>query len=188
MHKMHPDYDHLPVETIKYIEGVVHRTTNAFNLRKQDAEDLKQELLISVTSRMYDFDYTRNAALTTFLHLCVDGAVREYIRSYKRLKNRKLVFILDAPVSGTENDTEDAETTLVDHLPNEEAEREFHRVDLKHDVATVLAGLTPEQRIVCSLFMDGHSVAEVAEAIGRPRQIVYSRILPALRKAFKEFS
>lgn len=180
--------DELPAETERYIKAKARQTAIRYKLSKSDEEDLTQEIYRSVYYRAQDFDEARNAALTTFLHLCVDGAVREYIRSYKRLKNTKLIFILDAPVSGTENDTEDAETTLVDHLPNEEAEREFHRTDLKHDVATVLAGLTPEQRTVCSLFMDGHSVAEVAEAIGRPRQIVYSRILPALRKAFKEFS
>ena len=178
--------DELPAETKRYIKTKARQTAIRYKLSKSDEEDLTQEIYRSVYNRAQDFDEARNAALTTFLHLCVDGAVREYIRSCKRLKNQKLVFILDVPVSRTENDAEDAEGTLVDHLPNEEAEREFHRIDLKHDVATVLAGLTPEQRTVCELFMNGLTVAEVAKVIGRPRQNIYSLILPKLRKAFAE--
>ena len=177
----------IPSATERYIRGCVHKTAMRYALNDADAEDLAQEIYRAVYKRIREFDEARNAALTTFLHLCVDGAVSEYIRSYKRLKNTKLVFILDAPVNkGGEDEGNDVEESLVDCIPSERAERERCSRDLKSDVAEIIKTLSPELRTVCVLFMEGKSAAEVAKVIGRPRQNIYSLILPKLRKAFAE--
>jgi len=187
MHKMHPKYDHLPVETVNYIDEVVGKIACSYNLRHHDAEDLKQKLLLSATNRKNEYDASRNAALTTFLHLCVDGAVIAYTRNLSRMKNKKLLFILDAPVKTNGGDDSDGvEENLIDHIPSERAERERCSRDLKSDVAEIIKTLSPELRTVCVLFMEGKSAAEVAKVIGRPRQNIYSLILPKLRKAFAE--
>lgn len=179
--------DELPAETERYIKAKARQTAIRYKLSKSDEEDLTQEIYRSVYNRAQDFDEARNAALTTFLHLCVDGAVSEYIRSYKRLKNTKLVFILDAPVNkGGEDEGNDVEESLVDCIPSESAERERCNRDLKSDVAEIIKTLSPELRTACVLFMEGKSAAEVAKVIGRPRQNIYSLILPKLRKAFAE--
>ena len=124
----------IPLVTERYIRGCVYKAKARYALNEADAEDLEQEIYHAVYKRIREFDEARNAALTTFLHLCVDGAVREYVRSMKRLKNAKLVFILDAPVSGSRNDTENDASTLIDCLPAEGSELGVKRTDLKNGI------------------------------------------------------
>ena len=179
--------EEIPAETEKYLRGKVRQTAIRYSLDKAAEDDLIQEIYRSLYKRIVEFDSRRNAALTTYLHLCVDGAVHEYTRSLGRMKNTKLLFILDAPINnGSEDEGNDVEESLVDCIPSERAERERCNCDLKSDVAEIIKKLSPELRTVCVLFMEGKSAAEVAKVIGRPRQNIYSLILPKLRKAFAE--
>lgn len=178
----------IPSATERYIRGCVHKTAMRYALNDADAEDLAQEIYRAVYKRIREFDEARNAALTTFLHLCVDGAVREFLRSRRRLKNAKLVFTLDNPLPGNAEDGGDEREFEIDYVESKNAKRFVDLADLKHDIALVLAALEPKHRRVCELLMDGLSIPEAAERVGCSRQYVYSYVFPAFKKIFSEIS
>lgn len=178
----------LPSKTKRYAKNKAHQTALKYNLGKADEEDLLQEIYRSLYNRAQDFDETRGASLETFLHLCVDGAARDFIRGLGRMKNKKLHLVLDIPLDKFSDDDPDSKgECLIDRVPSEAADRAWKVAELKNDVDAVIGRLDPDLRRVCTLLKAGYSISAVAKALGCDRQIVRRHILPKLKEAFAEF-
>ena len=181
--------DTLPPEVEKYLLGKVRSTAMRYSLSEHDRDDLYQDIYRKVFAERKKFDPLRGSSISTFLHNKVDWALAEWKRSRGKKKNIRLVLSLDIPfvdpgIGEAESDGESA----IERVESESASRAWKLAELEHDVAAVMEKLSPELRRICELLMQGNAFTEVNRTIGCSRRHLYTHVIPALRKAFRELN
>ena len=181
--------DTLPPEVEKYLLGKVRSTAMRYSLSEHDRDDLYQDIYRKVFAERKKFDPLRGSSISTFLHNKVDWALAEWKRSRGKKKNMKLVLSLDIPfedpgIGEAESDGESA----IERVESESASRAWKLAELEYDVAAVMEKLSPELRRICELLMQGNAFTEVNRTIGCSRRHLYTHVIPALRKAFRELN
>lgn len=181
--------DTLPPEVEKYLLGKVRSTAMRYSLSEHDRDDLYQDIYRKVFAERKKFDPLRGSSISTFLHNKVDWALAEWKRSRGKKKNMRLVLSLDIPfedpgIGEAESDGESA----IERVESESASRAWKLAELEHDVAAVMEKLSPELRRICELLMQGNAFTEVNRTIGCSRRHLYTHVIPALRKAFRELN
>ena len=160
-----------------------------YSLSEHDKDDLLQDIYRKVYAESRKFDPLRGASKLTFLHSKVDWALAEWKRSRGKKKNMRLVLSLDIPfedpgIGEAESDGESA----IERVESESASRAWKLAELEYDVAAVMEKLSPELRRICELLMQGNAFTEVNRTIGCSRRHLYTHVIPALRKAFRELN
>ena len=181
--------DTLPPEVEKYLLGKVRSTAMRYSLSEHDRDDLYQDIYRKVFAERKKFDPLRGSSISTFLHNKVDWALAEWKRSRGKKKNLRLVLSLDIPfedpgIGEAESDGESA----IERVESESASRAWKLAELEYDVAAVMEKLSPELRRICELLMQGNAFTEVNRTIGCSRRHLYTHVIPALRKAFRELN
>lgn len=181
--------DTLPPEVEKYLLGKVRSTAMRYSLSEHDRDDLYQDIYRKVFAERKKFDPLRGSSISTFLHNKVDWALAEWKRSRGKKKNMRLVLSLDIPfedpgIGEAESDGESA----IERVESESASRAWKLAELEYDVAAVMEKLSPELRRICELLMQGNAFTEVNRTIGCSRRHLYTHVIPALRKAFRELN
>ena len=179
----------LPPEIDKYLKGKVRSTAMRYSLSEHDKDDLLQDICRKVYAESRKFDPLRGASKLTFLHSKVDWALAEWKRSRGKKKNMRLVLSLDIPLEdlGIGEAESDGES-VIDRVESESASRAWKHAELEHDVAAVMEKLSPELRRICELLMQGNAFTEINRTIGCSRRHLYTHVIPALRKAFRELN
>ena len=181
--------DTLPPEVEKYLLGKVRSTAMRYSLSEHDRDDLYQDIYRKVFAERKKFDPLRGSSISTFLHNKVDWALAEWKRSRGKKKNMRLVLSLDIPfedpgIGEAESDGESA----IERVESESASRAWKLAELEYDVAAVMEKLSPELRRICELLMQGNAFTEINRTIGCSRRHLYTHVIPALRKAFRELN
>ena len=181
--------DTLPPEVEKYLLGKVRSTAMRYSLSEHDRDDLYQDIYRKVFAERKKFDPLRGSSISTFLHNKVDWALAEWKRSRGKKKNMRLVLSLDIPLEdlGIGEAESDGES-VIDRVESESASRAWKHAELEHDVAAVMEKLSPELRRICELLMQGNAFTEINRTIGCSRRHLYTHVIPALRKAFRELN
>lgn len=146
------------------------RTALRIVRREADAFDIVQDAFIRAFERLADFQ--QDASFQTWLMRIVSN------RSLDVLRSRKVR--LAASLDGDEDGGGVAAGLAADEEPPEAG---LERRELGERLASAIASLPTEQRVVFALFATGElTYAQIAEVVGIPIGTVMSRIFHARKK------
>ena len=161
------DFDRVYESMVQYVWSVVCR----MGVPRSDAEDVVQEVFVTVYRRLGDFD--GRAQLKTWVFSIAVHFAQHYFRTHARKPGNR----------ATENDIHDhALTDNRESGPASELERKEGLDALDH----VLAQLNERQRVVFVLAeLEQMTLHDIAEVVGSNANTVATR-LRAARKAFEK--
>lgn len=162
-------------EKYEYIVDIIYNKyrKSAYAL-SVDMKELRQEALLGFSDALVKFNQDKDANLSTFITLCVERKVRNYIRKADTQKNRiiKETYSLDQPVTG-------ADSTLQEFIgdnskdPQVTLETEENLEALKQKIDTVLSPLEKE---VYKLLVNDFSYDDIASILKINQKQVYNTV------------
>ena len=160
----------------------VRHLTRARYLAGGDRDDLIQEGMIGLYKAIRDFEPDRDAKFITFAGLCINRQMIKAIESSTRMKNQPLnesVELTEEEIGGSSAPAYplNPESILI------EQERTDERME------KIFINLSPMEREVLQLFLDGMGYREIAQSLDRtPKQIdnAIQRIRKKARKVLQE--
>lgn len=155
------------------VQCAVHRLISTYGFPAQDREDLEQHLRLILLEARYD---ATRAKRTTFIGDCVDHRVANLVRDrLRQCRNpRRLVRMSEGDAT--------SDTEAVGPLPDARAGAATEQSDLRSDIASVIARLTPQQQAICAL-MGEHAPFVIAKRLRYSKRAVYSDVA-TIREAF----
>lgn len=132
-----------------------------------DREDLLQEGMIGLYKAVRDYDPKHEMSFRPFAEICI---VRQIITAIKQA-TRKKHAPLNTYISFYKAADDDSERTLMDTMPaahNDNPEELMISRESMEDMTKMLnTMLSPLEKSVLELFLEGHSYQEIAAALGR---------------------
>lgn len=155
---------------------------------REDVEDLEQELMVDLLRRLDRFDPTR-AGRATFIARVVENRAASLLaarNTAQRAWTRDATSLSDETDDDEGNGCSDRRAPLAsdaDRRPGVPLRRcPVAQVDLRLDVAVVVAALPADLRSLCERLRTA-SLTDVARAMGVPRTTLYRQIA-VLRRRF----
>lgn len=137
-----------------------------------DREDLLQEGMIGLYKAVRDYKTEHNMSFRAFAEICI---VRQIITAIKQA-TRKKHAPLNTYVSFYKASDEDGERTLIDTMPaakmDNPEELMISRESMEDMTNMLNTMLSPLEKSVLELFLEGHSYHEIASALGRGSKTV----------------
>ena len=172
-------YSDIDPYLVRAIDHKVRHLYDKYELTCDDLSDLRQELFVHALQYAHTFD-PRRAKWTTFIDRLLKSGIANFFRARDaecrrndrteplceaddREESTDYVTTLDGAYTGTRlsSDGQTLETSTTD------------AIDLRLDVAAILATLSPLLQRICQLLMDGENVTAVARTLGMPRTSLY---------------
>lgn len=158
---------------------LVRVITRPYFLAGGDSDDLIQEGMMGLIKAVREFNCSKEASFRTFAEVCIRNRVFSALRAAAREKhsplNQSISFetpFFDsgagAALTGRSADPEEL------YILRENAERDLFQINQQ---------LSPLERRVLSLYLDGMTCAEMAKRLGRPVKSVENAVQRIRRKA-----
>lgn len=167
---------------VRRYNGLVYRRARPYFLPGADQEDLLQEGMIGLCEAIRSFDSEKYPTFSTFASVCIMRQILSAVKSYNRQKHLPLNTSLSlfAPMG------EDGELTLVSFL-TENSEPSLEETFILREEHTHLQRrmselLSPLEKQVCLLYLQGQRYADIAHALGKSVSSVDSTIQRIRRK------
>lgn len=155
-------------------------------ITKSDLEDIQQDMLLDLIQRLPQHD-DRQWSVKTFISHVVKNRARNILRARcaeKRFSKRNVGSLNDQ--NGNSHVTYDRLDEQTSSAAQGIAMRSsLEEVELRHDIRVVLDKLAPRLRRCCKGFMEGRSIASLAEQENVTRQTFYTSFLLPIRQAFE---
>lgn len=150
---------------MKRVEAKLAHYRKVGRVRECDADDLRQDVLVTVLEKMADFDNERKTCERTFINSLVKNAFRYHFSNARLVKNQTFSDIdaLSEVEEPTTNDVSGGEMSELD------------RIYLKLDMETLRDKLSEKQREVFDL-LGTHSLTEIAGILNLSVRTVGNRI------------
>lgn len=170
----------LALETLagRYKALVCKIARRYFLLSGGDTDDLIQEGMIGLLKAVFEYDPERDASFGGYATVCIRNKIVSAVRTYNRRSNRALNDAL--PIM-----TEDgAEEYLVDvsRAPDDPIETYIDRERsdaLRQAIDTLLS---PRQKAVLQLYLEGYSYKEIAARLALSEKSVDNAVMLVKRK------
>ena len=169
-------------------KNIVRIKARPYFLIGADREDLVQEGMIGLYKAIRDYTPDHNAVFRSFAEMCI---VRQLISAIKRA-TRKKHAPLNTYVSlygSTFAEEDNRERPLLDTMAmvrTESPEDAFiSKESTEHILGSIEKLLTPLEKQVLDLFMDGYSYQQIAAALGRGTKTVDNALQRIKRKLEK---
>ena len=169
-------------------KNIVRIKARPYLLIGADREDLVQEGMIGLYKAIRDYTPDHNAVFRSFAEMCI---VRQLISAIKRA-TRKKHAPLNTYVSlygSTFAEEDNRERPLLDTMAmvrTESPEDAFiSKESTEHILGSIEKLLTPLEKQVLDLFMDGYSYQQIAAALGRGTKTVDNALQRIKRKLEK---
>lgn len=169
-------------------KNIVRIKARPYFLIGADREDLVQEGMIGLYKAIRDYTPDHNAVFRSFAEMCI---VRQLISAIKRA-TRKKHAPLNTYVSlygSTFTEEDNRERPLLDTMAmvrTESPEDAFiSKESTEHILGSIEKLLTPLEKQVLDLFMDGYSYQQIAAALGRGTKTVDNALQRIKRKLEK---
>ena len=166
-------------------KNIVRIKARPYFLIGADREDLVQEGMIGLYKAIRDYTPDHNAVFRSFAEMCI---VRQLISAIKRA-TRKKHAPLNTYVSlygSTFAEEDNRERPLLDTMAmvrTESPEDAFiSKESTEHILGSIEKLLTPLEKQVLDLFMDGYSYQQIAAALGRGTKTVDNALQRIKRK------
>ncbi len=172
----------------KYKQFIRMRARSYF-LVGADREDIIQEGMIGLYKAIRDYSPDKNASFRSFAELCVTRQIITAIKAATRQKHIPLnsYVSLNRPVN-----KEEPERTLIDVLGaaqmSDPEETLISRETYENMEEQLLASLSPLERSVLILYLEGRSYVEIAELVGRSLKAIDNALQRVRHKLEKQLS
>ena len=165
---------------VKYMR-LVRRCSRPFFLVGGAPEDLIQEGMLGLLSAIRQYDPKQNAAFKTYAELCIKNRLLSAVKTDSRLKHNPLNdgVPLDSLLSEESQIPLLAYTELFRRTPEEQVLAIENKMELQQSFKRCLS---PMERNVLRLYLDGLSYQEIAEQTGKPIKAVDNAIQRIRRK------
>ncbi len=165
---------------VKYMR-LVRRCSRPFFLVGGAPEDLIQEGMLGLLSAIRQYDPTQTAAFKTYAELCSKNRLLSAVKTDSRLKHNPLNdgVPLDSLLSEESQIPLLAYTELFRRTPEEQVLARENKMELQQSFKRCLS---PMERNVLRLYLDGLSYQEIAEQTGKPIKAVDNAIQRIRRK------
>ena len=165
---------------VKYMR-LVRRCSRPFFLVGGAPEDLIQEGMLGLLSAIRQYDPKQNAAFKTYAELCIKNRLLSAVKTDSRLKHNPLNdgLPLDLLLSEESQIPLLAYTELFRRTPEEQVLARENKRELQQSFKRCLS---PMERNVLRLYLDGLSYQEIAEQTGKPIKAVDNAIQRIRRK------
>ncbi len=165
---------------VKYMR-LVRRCSRPFFLVGGAPEDLIQEGMLGLLSAIRQYDPKQNAAFKTYAELCIKNRLLSAVKTDSRLKHNPLNdgVPLDSLLSEESQIPLLAYTELFRRTPEEQVLARENKMELQQSFKRCLS---PMERNVLRLYLDGLSYQEIAEQTGKPIKAVDNAIQRIRRK------
>lgn len=165
---------------VKYMR-LVRRCSRPFFLVGGAPEDLIQEGMLGLLSAIRQYDPKQNAAFKTYAELCIKNRILSAVKTDSRLKHNPLNdgLPLDSLLSEESQIPLLAYTELFRRTPEEQVLARENKMELQQSFKRCLS---PMERNVLRLYLDGLSYQEIAEQTGKPIKAVDNAIQRIRRK------
>ena len=137
-----------------------------------DLDDLLQEVLTHWFSQRDTYDSSKPASRKTYMNHVVRRKLIDLLEARETDKRKILdqTLSLDRPLSDDESSPTLGETIEAAESPSPQA------IELKIDIASLARELTPCQNQVLRLRLEGFSITEISEKLGKHKSTVYGDI------------
>lgn len=166
---------------VKRYDELIRYETRSFFIQGGDMEDLHQEGFIGLVHAIRDYRDDRNTAFKTFAQLCIVRQILSAVQTASRKKHGPLNNYLSfsTPANpGSDMDLGDflgsGEGNPLEAFIEGEAFNEYHR--------RIEDALTPLERAVLKLYLQGRKYFEIAHDIGRDVKAVDNALQRIRRK------
>lgn len=165
---------------VKYMR-LVRRCSRPFFLVGGAPEDLIQEGMLGLLSAIRQYDPQQNAAFKTYAELCIKNRLLSAVKTDSRLKHNPLNdgLPLDSLLSEESQIPLLAYTELFRRTPEEQVLARENKMELQQSFKRCLS---PMERNVLRLYLDGLSYQEIAEQTEKPIKAVDNAIQRIRRK------
>lgn len=165
---------------VKYMR-LVRRCSRPFFLVGGAPEDLIQEGMLGLLSAIRQYDPKQNAAFKTYAELCIKNRLLSAVKTDSRLKHNPLNdgLPLDSLLSEESQIPLLAYTELFRRTPEEQVLARENKMELQQSFKRCLS---PMERNVLRLYLDGLSYQEIAEQTRKPIKAVDNAIQRIRRK------
>lgn len=149
-------------------KNLVRAKTKTYFLAGADRDDMIQEGMIGLFKAIRDFDADKNVSFASFAELCVKRQVISAVKASTRRKHMPLNSYISLSKPSYDDNTEQ---TLIDKISEymtlspEEVMLKKERIedlDLRLDKE-----LSPLEKQVLKLYLDGCSYSQIADELGR---------------------
>ena len=160
---------------------LVRRCSRPFFLVGGAPEDLIQEGMLGLLSAIRQYDPKQNATFKTYAELCIKNRLLSAVKTDSRLKHNPLNdgLPLDLLLSEESQIPLLAYTELFRRTPEEQVLARENKMELQQSFKRCLS---PMERNVLRLYLDGLSYQEIAEQTGKPIKAVDNAIQRIRRK------
>ena len=172
----------------KYKQFIRVRARSYF-LVGADREDIIQEGLIGLYKAIRDYSPDKNTSFRSFAELCVTRQIITAIKAATRQKHIPLnsYVSLNRPVY-----MEEPERTLIDVLGaaqmSDPEETLISRETYESMEEQLVSSLSPLERSVLTLYLEGRSYVEIAELLGRSSKAIDNALQRVKHKLEKQLS
>lgn len=137
-----------------------------------DFNELRQEALLGFSDALVSYDQDNNASLQTFISLCVERRVRNYVRKNDTMKMKMMreVYSLDYQY---DDDQAPLRETIGDNSQNPEytLEEKEEMEELKKKIDNALS---PQEKEVYELMINDFSYEDIASILNKSVKQVYN--------------
>lgn len=158
----------------KYIVDIIYNKylKSAYAL-SVDLNELKQEALLGFSDALVNYNQDKAASLPTFISLCVERRINNYVKKADTKKYRMLkeAYSLDAPMS--------EHSTLKEYIgddsldPGKTLEMEENILNLKKQIDILLS---PREKEVYELLINGFSYDDICTILKISQKQVYNTV------------
>ena len=166
---------------IKRYNRLVRQITRPYFLAGGDSDDLIQEGMLGLMKAVREFNGSKEASFRTFAEVCIRNRVYSVLRAASREKHSPLNHSISIETPFFESNSY---TAIDGHEAQENPEDlMIRRENRSHDLLRINQRLSPLERSVLSLYLDGLTFSEIAEVLGKPSKSVENAVQRIRRKA-----
>jgi len=163
---------------------LVRAVTRPYFLAGGDSDDLIQEGMVGLMKAVREFDAAKEASFRTFAEVCIRNRIYSVLRSANREKHSPLnqSISFEAPFFDTNPFATGAYHANLN--PEDLLIVREHTDDLRREIDSQLS---PLERRVLTLYLDGLTQREIAKEIQKPPKAVENAVQRIRRKVARQF-
>ena len=169
-------------EKYKYIvDVIINKYKKMAYYLNIDMQELRQEALLGFSDALYSFNYDKNANLPTFISLCVDRKVDNYVKKHNTVKMRMLkeMISLDDMIA---DDISLMDVIGDDTTPEDLIEDKEESKALMNDIKKALSDSELE---IYKLLVNNFSYDDIGEILNMSTKQIYDSVY-RIRKKLKD--
>ena len=166
---------------VRRYRWMVRAITRPYFLAGGDSDDLIQEGMMGLMKAVREFDCSKEATFRTFAEVCIRNRMFSALRAASREKHSPLnqSISIETPFFDSSS-----YATVSGHATNLNPEElMILRENREHDFVRINQQLSSLERRVLSLYLDGMTYGEIADALGKSPKSVENAVQRIRRKA-----